>query len=180
MPIPILTEAALGAIAKAVFGHVVKQTVETALPADKVRAWLGRDPQQLAFQGALCRAYTVFARHYPEWTVSLFDEPFLKGPAAPFLAHSLSRNMPPDPAGLCCKKWQRKKLGMLVPHHRSYTATLNSVATSATCPLTSPFGTPCSCPFLIMFITSYPCNVRQAVSNEKKPIPGFVSRLMKR
>src|SRR5258708_1179454 len=40
--------------------------------------------------------------------------------------------------------------------------------------------TPCICPFLIMFIVSYPCNVRQAVSNEKKPIPGFTSRLMKR
>jgi len=30
-----------------------------------------------------------------------------------------------------------------------------------------------------MFITSNPCNVRHAVSNEKKPIPGFVSRLMR-
>src|SRR5258708_16685427 len=39
--------------------------------------------------------------------------------------------------------------------------------------------TPCIFPFLIMFIISYPCNVRQAVSNEKKPIPGFVNRLMR-
>jgi hypothetical protein len=30
------------------------------------------------------------------------------------------------------------------------------------------------------FIISYPCKVRQAVSKEKKPIPGFVKRLMKR
>ncbi len=30
-----------------------------------------------------------------------------------------------------------------------------------------------------MFIASYPCNVRHAVSNEKKPIPGFVNRLMR-
>src|ERR1700716_604538 len=44
----------------------------------------------------------------------------------------------------------------------------------------SPFSTPCICPFLIMFIASYPCSVRQAVSKEKKPIPGFTSRLMKR
>src|SRR5450759_4385482 len=38
----------------------------------------------------------------------------------------------------------------------------------------------CTCPFLIMFITSYPCNVLHAVSNEKKPIPGLTSRLLKR
>jgi transposase-like protein len=31
-----------------------------------------------------------------------------------------------------------------------------------------------------MFITSNPCNIRHAVSKEKKPIPGFVSRLIKR
>jgi hypothetical protein len=30
-----------------------------------------------------------------------------------------------------------------------------------------------------MFMISNPCKVRQAVSNEKKPIPGFVSRLMR-
>jgi hypothetical protein len=34
--------------------------------------------------------------------------------------------------------------------------------------------------FFIMFMISYPCNVRHAVSSEKKPIPGFVNRLMKR
>src|SRR5258708_38675639 len=51
---------------------------------------------------------------------------------------------------------------------------------NAACLELSLLCTPCICPFLIMFIASYPCNVRQAVSNEKKPIPGFTSRLMKR
>src|SRR5256885_832470 len=32
----------------------------------------------------------------------------------------------------------------------------------------------------VSFIISNPCNVRHAVSNEKKPIPGFVNRLMNR
>jgi hypothetical protein len=51
---------------------------------------------------------------------------------------------------------------------------------NTTCPMMSPFPTPCTCPFRIMFILSYPCNVFQAVSTEKKPIPGLTSRLMKR
>jgi hypothetical protein len=31
--------------------------------------------------------------------------------------------------------------------------------------------------FLTMFMTSYPCSVRHAVSNEKKPSPGLTRRL---
>src|SRR5260370_5749083 len=55
----------------------------------------------------------------------------------------------------------------------------NSSAMNAACLRLSPLLTPCICPFLIMFMTSYPCNVRQAVSKEKKPIPGLTSRLMR-
>ena len=36
------------------------------------------------------------------------------------------------------------------------------------------------CPLPIMFITSSPCNVRPAVSMEKKPIPALTRRLMNR
>jgi hypothetical protein len=46
----------------------------------------------------------------------------------------------------------------------------NRSAMNVACPKLSPLLTPCTCPFLIMFITSYPCNVLHAVSNEKKPI----------
>jgi hypothetical protein len=42
----------------------------------------------------------------------------------------------------------------------------------------SPLPTPPICPLRIMFITSYPCSVRPAVSKEKKPIPGLTSRLI--
>ena len=41
----------------------------------------------------------------------------------------------------------------------------------------SLFSTPHICPFLIMFMTSYPSKVRQALSKEKKPIPGLTNRL---
>jgi len=97
---PMLTEVTLDAVAKAVLGHVVKRTEGEALPADKLYAWLGHARQQLAFQVALVRAYTIFARHHPEWVTSLFDEAFLKGPAAPLLARCLRRDAPADPAEL--------------------------------------------------------------------------------
>ncbi len=51
---------------------------------------------------------------------------------------------------------------------------------NAICPRMSPFSTPRICPFLTMFMTSYPCNVFHAVSKEKKPSPGLTRRLMKR
>src|ERR1700730_2974520 len=47
------------------------------------------------------------------------------------------------------------------------------------CPVTFPFSTPCICPLRIIFMLSYPWNVFHAVSKEKKPNPGFTSRLMR-
>ncbi len=44
---------------------------------------------------------------------------------------------------------------------------------NATGPVMSPFSTPRICPFLTMFMTSYPCKVRHALSIEKKPSPWF-------
>lgn len=46
--------------------------------------------------------------------------------------------------------------------------------------LTAPFATPRICPFLIMFIASYPFIVRRAVLKEPNPIPGLTSRFMNR
>jgi len=92
----MLTEVLLGAVAEAVFGYLLEQ----AGLAETLRAALGRDPQRLAFQVALGRAYTAFARHCPQWAASLFDEHFLTHRAAPFLACCLARGASPDPAGL--------------------------------------------------------------------------------
>ena len=69
-------------------------------PADRAREWLKRDPARLAFQKALARAYTAFARQYPELTASLFDPSFLTKEAAPELAKLLTRHEHPDPARL--------------------------------------------------------------------------------
>jgi len=93
----MLPEALFSAIAEAVFGYLLQQSGL----AERARAVLGRDPQRLAFQTALTRAYTAFARQYPEWTVSLFDEAFLKSePVIPLLADLLTRRGRPDPAKL--------------------------------------------------------------------------------
>jgi len=65
---------------------------------DRVSAILSTDDKQLAFETALARAYTAFARHYPMWTASLFDEYFLKSePVIKLLAKLLTRRGRPDP-----------------------------------------------------------------------------------
>jgi len=46
--------------------------------------------------------------------------------------------------------------------------------------LTAAIGTPKTCPFLIMFIISYPRIVRRAVLKEANPIPGLTNRLIPR
>jgi len=93
----MLLESLFSVIAEAVFGYLLR---ESGL-AERARAVLGLDPQRRAFQTALARAYTAFARHYPEWTASLFDEAFLKSEAVvPLLAGLLTRRGRPDPAQL--------------------------------------------------------------------------------
>jgi len=47
---------------------------------------------------------------------------------------------------------------------------------NATCFMLSPFFTPWICPDLRIFMASYPCTVRHAVSHEKKPIPSLINR----
>jgi len=92
----MLSEALLGAITEAVFSYLLEQ----AGLADHIRARLGRDAERLAFQVALARAYTAFARRYPQWAATLFDEPFLRGAAAPLLARCLMRDKPPQASEL--------------------------------------------------------------------------------
>ena len=93
----MVLEALFSAIAEAVFGYLLQQSGL----AERTRAVLGRDPQRLAFQTALARAYTAFARQYPEWKASLFDETFLKSEAVlPLLGDLLTRRGRPDPAEL--------------------------------------------------------------------------------
>ncbi len=95
-----MLEALFSAIAEAVFDYLLQE----AGLADRARAVLGTDPERRAFQTALARAYVAFARQYPDLTASLFDETFLKGPAAPLLAQLLTRRGRPDPADLA-RRW---------------------------------------------------------------------------
>lgn len=92
----MLTEALIAAITEAVFGYLLE---ESGL-ADKARSWLGRDPQRLAFQVALAKAYAGFADRHPDWAYSLFDEHFLAHSAAPMLARCLERDNTAQPEDL--------------------------------------------------------------------------------
>lgn len=84
----MLTEALLASITEAVFGYILEKTTL----GDKVKGWLRLDPQRLAFQVALTKAFADFARKYPDWAKSLFDEHFLANRAASSLALCLQRD----------------------------------------------------------------------------------------
>ncbi len=88
----MLLETLFSAIAEAVFDYLLQESG---------RKIFRPDLQRRAFQTALAGAYTAFARQYPEWTASLFDETFLKSePVIPLLADLLTRRGRPDPAEL--------------------------------------------------------------------------------
>jgi hypothetical protein len=78
--------------------------VEKLDPAERIKSWLKRDPVTLAFQKSLARAYSAFARKYPDYANSLFDETFLTGKAVPELSKLLIRNQHPNPA-LLARAW---------------------------------------------------------------------------
>jgi hypothetical protein len=65
---------------------------------------------------------------------------------------------------LCCKKAGGNAMDMKLPFCSAQATTSNRQAMKETCPVISPLPTPLNGPFLIMFMTSYPCNVRHAVS----------------
>jgi hypothetical protein len=88
----------------AVVGAVFSYVIEKLEPAEQIKKWLKREPASLAFQKALSRAYTAFARQYPEYTASLFDQTFLAGKGAPELAKLLTSTLHPDPA-LFAQAW---------------------------------------------------------------------------
>jgi len=85
---------------------ILSYVVDKLDPAEKLKTWLKKEPSRLALQKALARAYTAFARQYPEYTASLFDQSFLANEAAPDLAKLLIRGPGPDPA-LLAQAWGR-------------------------------------------------------------------------
>jgi hypothetical protein len=87
-----MLEALFAAAAEAVFSY----TLDTLELAERLRDWLKRNTAKLAYQHALARTYAAFARQYPEFTASLFNESFLTGEATPELAKFLTRHQYPD------------------------------------------------------------------------------------
>ncbi len=109
MPVDLLSTL-LPAVAEAVLSYALDKLD----PADRIRSWLKLGPARLAYQKALARAYTAFARQFPELTTSLFDESFLKSEAAPELAKQLTRHHSPDPAHLT-ELWVESFWSKLLP-----------------------------------------------------------------
>jgi hypothetical protein len=98
---PVLTDLFVN-----VAGGLIVYVVEKLDSAESLKAWLKRDPASLAFQKALARAYSAFARQYPEYTSSLFDQSFLSTDAVPEISKLLTRDQHPDPA-LLAQAWGR-------------------------------------------------------------------------
>ena len=72
--------------------------------------------------------------------------------------------------------WDTKMLNVISVQ----SATLKRSATNLTCPRMSPFPSPSTYPFRIMFMDSYQSMVRRAVLKLKKPSPGLTRRFMNR
>ena len=83
---------------------LISYAIDKLDPAERIKSWLRLDPARLAFKKALARAYSAFARQYPEYTSSLFDQSFLSTDALPELSKLLTRNQHPDPA-LLAQAW---------------------------------------------------------------------------
>ena len=98
-------------VAKVVLGHVAKLAATQALPEDKVRRFLGRDPQRLAMQAALRAAFGDFKREHPQYAAAFFDEAFLTSDrVAPILAACLTSAGEPDAVALAAA-WGRQLPG---------------------------------------------------------------------
>ncbi len=91
-----LSAIVLAAITDAVFAQLADYLVHE----DRLLRWLKLDPARLAFQKGLARAYTTFARQYPDLVAALFDQSFLKIEAVPEIAKLFTRDGHPNPAEL--------------------------------------------------------------------------------
>lgn len=96
----------LSSLFTSVADALISYAIDKLDPAERIKSWLRLDPARLAFKKALARAYSAFARQYPEYTSSLFDQSFLSTDALPELSKLLTRNQHPNPA-LLAQAWGR-------------------------------------------------------------------------
>ncbi len=72
----------LSALFASVADAVISYTIDKLDPAEVVKSWLKGVTVTLTFQKSLARTYSAFARQYPDYANSLFDQTFLTGKAA--------------------------------------------------------------------------------------------------
>jgi HEAT repeat protein len=88
-----IDDALAVAIAKAIATYAAQSAVPGMV--EKLRARLGRAPEQRALKESLVAAASEFRRSHPDWADALFDEHFLTHRAAPVLARCLSATHQP-------------------------------------------------------------------------------------
>jgi hypothetical protein len=98
----MLSEIVLSSISNAIFAQLIDHAVQD----DHLRRWLGLRPARLAFEKAWARAYTTFARQYPDIVALLVDSSFLENEAVVEIAKLLTHEQSPDPVELA-KRWAR-------------------------------------------------------------------------
>jgi hypothetical protein len=94
----------LSALFTSVADALISYTIDKLDPAEGVKSWLNGVTVTLSFQKSLARTYAAFARQYPDYANSLFDQTFLTGKAVPELSKLLVRGQHPDPA-LLAQAW---------------------------------------------------------------------------
>jgi hypothetical protein len=155
----MLAETVLGFVASKVLDHLANETISSTgrAASDRVRTWLGRDPQKLAVEVALAQTEARFAEAHPRWHGAMFDKDFLAGPAAPLLARAFTRaetvTAPElaqawagylggetgqryasdvEPAATDLLRWWREELGGLEPFRDALNSrSLDSIVTAA-------------------------------------------------
>ncbi len=88
---------------------VISCTIDKLDPAETLKTWLKRDTAKLAFQKALARTYAAFARQYPEYAASLFDQSFLSKEAIPEISKLLIRSQHCWTAPPCSRPFLRTR-----------------------------------------------------------------------
>jgi hypothetical protein len=74
--------------------HVKTDTLDQIVKKAK---WISEGNRSLDIRLALSVTYQTFARRYPQWAASLFDEHFLIHHVTPLLERSIRESTPLDP-----------------------------------------------------------------------------------
>jgi hypothetical protein len=105
MTVPVITDAIVGAVAKAIAASATDRASKGSARWLKVR--LGRTDEDRALRAALSSAFGSFRVSHRDWSQTFFDAHFLQHSAAPFLAQAVDPTTFPAAAELA-DAWERQ------------------------------------------------------------------------